>query len=279
MFSKAQAFALLAALTATGVQAQSSGVTTRYWDCCKTSCAWSGKASVSQPVKTCDKNNNPLSDASIKSGCDGGTAYACAANSPWAVNDSLAYGFAAVNLAGSTESAWCCSCYQLTFTSGPVAGKTMIVQATNTGGDVGGSQFDIMIPGGGVGAFPQGCINQYGSTSGWGAQYGGVSSRAQCSSLPSALQAGCQFRFDWYKGADNPNVTWQKVTCPAALVNVSGCLRNGESTNGGPTITTTTSKAGTTTTTTRQSGSTSSSSGGTAAHYAQASPLNLRPLT
>ncbi|KAG8951825.1 hypothetical protein FRC04_005517 [Tulasnella sp. 424] len=251
MLSKTQAFALLAALTATSVQAQSgTGVTTRYWDCCKTSCAWTGKASVNQPVKTCDKNNNPLSDASIKSGCDGGTAYACANDSPWAVNDQLAYGFAAVNLSGQTESAWCCSCYQLTFTSGPVAGKTMIVQATNTGGDVGGSQFDIMIPGGGVGAFPQGCINQYGSTSGWGQQYGGVSSRDQCSSFPSALQAGCQFRFDWFKGADNPNVSWQKVTCPAAIVNVSGCLRSGDTTG--------------------------SSSGGTAAHYAQCGGTGYR---
>ncbi|KAG8951827.1 hypothetical protein FRC04_005519 [Tulasnella sp. 424] len=277
MLSKTQAFALLAALTATGVQAQSgTGVTTRYWDCCKTSCAWTGKASVNQPVKTCDKNNNPLSDPSITSGCDGGTAFACANDSPWAVNDQLAYGFAAVNLSGQTESTWCCSCYQLTFTSGPVAGKTMIVQATNTGGDVGGSQFDIMIPGGGVGAFPQGCINQYGSTSGWGQQYGGVSSRDQCSSFPSALQAGCQFRFDWFEGADNPNVTWQKVTCPAAIVNVSGCLRTGESTNNGPSITagtttttsttSSTSRATTTTTTTTTTGS---SSGGTAAHYAQ----------
>lgn len=30
-----------------------SGVTTRYWDCCKPSCGWSGKALVTNPVDTC----------------------------------------------------------------------------------------------------------------------------------------------------------------------------------------------------------------------------------
>ncbi len=42
----------------------------------------------------------------------------------------------------------CCACYELTFTSGPVKGKKMIVQATNTGGDLGDDHFDIQIPGG-----------------------------------------------------------------------------------------------------------------------------------
>jgi hypothetical protein len=38
---------------------------------------------------------------------------------------------------------------RLTFTSGPVAGKKMIVQTTNTGGDLGQNHFDIAMPGGG----------------------------------------------------------------------------------------------------------------------------------
>ncbi|KAG9085410.1 hypothetical protein FRC06_003627 [Ceratobasidium sp. 370] len=212
-FKSISLFALFAGLTS--VQAQSgSGVTTRYWDCCKESCGWSGKASVSGPVKSCDKNNNPLSDFNAQSSCNGGGAFACANHiltlmdifqSPWAVNDNLSYGFAAVKLQGGSESTWCCQCYQLTFTSGPVAGKQMIVQTTNTGGDLGNNHFDLMIPGGGMGAFTQGCAAQYGNTSGWGAQYGGVSSKSQCSQLPAALQAGCNWRFDWFKGADNPN--------------------------------------------------------------------------
>lgn len=36
----------------------SNGVTTRYWDCCKPSCGWPGKASVTNPVKTCDAGNS-----------------------------------------------------------------------------------------------------------------------------------------------------------------------------------------------------------------------------
>lgn len=100
------AIAPVAALAASG-----SGHSTRYWDCCKPSCAWSGKASVSAPVLTCDASDNPLTDPDVKSGCDGGTAYACTNNSPWAADDSLAYGFAATSINGGSESSWCCACY------------------------------------------------------------------------------------------------------------------------------------------------------------------------
>lgn len=111
------------------------------------SCGWSGKASLSAgPVQSCDINDHPLNDSgNTQSGCNGGGAYACSAQQPWAVNDSLAYGFAAVNIAGGSESSWCCACYQLTFTSTAVQGKTMIVQATNTGGDLNSNQFDLQV--------------------------------------------------------------------------------------------------------------------------------------
>ena len=68
-------------------------------------------------------------------------AYMCSDQSPWAVNDQLAYGFAAVSSSNPT----CCQCYALTFTSGPISGKQMIVQATNTGDDVSSTQFDIAV--------------------------------------------------------------------------------------------------------------------------------------
>ncbi|KAF9638174.1 putative glycoside hydrolase family 45 protein [Lasiodiplodia theobromae] len=89
-----------------------SGVTTRYWDCCKPSCAWSEKASVTSPVGTCDINDNPITDVDAKSSCDGGEAYYCSNQSPWAINDSLSYGFAAAKLSGKSESDWCCGCYK-----------------------------------------------------------------------------------------------------------------------------------------------------------------------
>jgi len=140
------------------------------------SCGWSGKADVSAPVGVCDVKNNPLTvGSSTQNGCNGGDAYMCADQSPWAVSDTLAYGFAATHIAGESESDWCCSCYELTFTSTSLAtsGKKMIVQATNTGGDLNSNQFDLAIPGGGVGIF-NGCTTEWGApSSGWGAQYGG----------------------------------------------------------------------------------------------------------
>ena len=129
--------------TLVAAQASGSGSTTRYWDCCKPSCAWNDLATlgIDSAVKSCDAKDKPLSDTSAASGCSGGTAYMCSDQSPWAVSSDLAYGFAAV----SASSPKCCQCYKLSFTSGAVSGKTMIVQATNTGSDVGSTQFDLAV--------------------------------------------------------------------------------------------------------------------------------------
>ncbi|KAF9023282.1 hypothetical protein BDZ89DRAFT_955811 [Hymenopellis radicata] len=202
-----------------------SGMTTRYWDCCRPSCAWSDKAPVNAPVRTCDANQNVLSDPDAGTGCDGGPSFACADNSPWAVDENMAYGFAATHISGGTESSWCCACFKLTFTSTSIAGKTMIVQSTNTGGDLGADQFDLQIPGGGLGIFTSGCPAQYGSWDG-GAVYGGVSSIEECYNLPEAVQDGCRFRFDWFENADNPTMMYEEVSCPAELTALSGCTRS-----------------------------------------------------
>ncbi|KAI4137357.1 MAG: hypothetical protein L6R39_007333, partial [Caloplaca ligustica] len=123
----------------------------------------------------------------------------CSSQSPWAINSNLAYGFAAV----TASNPKCCACYKLTFTSSSIKGKTMIVQATNTGYDVGGAQFDLAMPGGGFGQF-DGCSREWQATSSvWGAQYGGSSTNT-CSSFPAALQPGCGFRWDWMQGQSNP---------------------------------------------------------------------------
>ncbi|KAG4411553.1 hypothetical protein IFR04_015312 [Cadophora malorum] len=205
-----------------------SAIPTRYWDCCKPSCSWPSKAQVSSPVLTCNKNDKwPLSgvDPNAVSSCDGGDAYACSNMGPWAVNPDLAYGFAAARLAGLGEWDWCCACYELTFTSKSLAGKKMVVQITNTGGDLGSNHFDLAMPGGGVGWFPQGCAKQFDNA--WmGNQYGGYTDRNQCYILPEGMfRDGCFFRFDWFQNADNPNVEWREVSCPKGLVERSGCGR------------------------------------------------------
>lgn len=150
-----------------------TGSTTRYWDCCKGSCSWPGKADVSNPVQTCGESDQPLTDYNAVSGCTtagADNAYMCSDQSPWAVNSTMAYGFAAVSIPGGSESTWCCACYELTFTSTAISGKKMIVQATNTGADLANGQFDLAIPGGGVGIY-NGCTDEWGApSSGWGAQ-------------------------------------------------------------------------------------------------------------
>ena len=113
---------------------QGASSTTRYWDCCKPSCGWPGKANVSQPVTSCDSLNRPLGNASDPSSCQHGTSYMCADQAPWEVNSTLAYGFAGVYFAlyGPNEYQTCCACYELTFTSGSNVGRKMIIQATDT---------------------------------------------------------------------------------------------------------------------------------------------------
>jgi hypothetical protein len=129
-------------------QSSGTGTTTRYWDCCKASCAWKGKitlASGSNPVTSCDAQDRPTSNYDAASACNKGATYMCSNQSPWAVSDSLSYGYAATTIAGGKESSWCCACYELTFTSGAVKGKKMVVQATNTGGDLSSNQFDLAV--------------------------------------------------------------------------------------------------------------------------------------
>lgn len=182
---------------------------------------------MSQPVDTCGKDGTSrvASNDTVKSSCDGGDGYMCYDQSPWAVNDNLAYGFAAAAVPAGEKGA-CCACYNLTFTSGPVNGKNMVVQVTNTGGDLGSNQFDLAIPGGGVGIY-NGCTKQSGAPAdGWGSRYGGVSSASECSQLPSGLQAGCKWRFEWFQNADNPSISFNQVTCPSELLAKTNCKRN-----------------------------------------------------
>ncbi|MCP3140206.1 hypothetical protein [Pyxidicoccus xibeiensis] len=218
------AFALLLGI-GNEAEAQQTGKTTRYWDCGKPSAAWPGKASVTSPVKACAKDGVTPVSPDAKSGANGGAAFTCNNNQPWAVDAKLSYGFAAAFVSGGSEATWSCACYELTFTSGPVNGKKMVVQVVNTGGDLGQNHFDLLVPGGGVGLF-NACTPQWNAPAdGWGARYGGIASRAECSQLPSQLRAGCQWRFEWFMNADNPTMSFKQVACPKALTDKSGCIR------------------------------------------------------
>jgi len=236
------------------------GYTTRYWDCCKAHCAWSANVDEGlSPVTSCNASNTPMPDMpDAPSACDTGastaSAHTCYSMRPWAVSETLAYGFAAVPARGAI----CGRCYMLEFDgtghydaadpgSQTLVAKRMIVQATNIGHDVDGGQFDILIPGGGVGLFDA-CSAQWGvaESDELGAQYGGILTacretfgdhsaysacvRERCQSLfrspgLTELRAGCEWFVDWYGAADNPNVDYFEVACPDAIIAVSGVDR------------------------------------------------------
>lgn len=233
---------------------------TRYWDCCKPHCSWTANTYGVNAMPSCTRANVTITDALRQSACSSATdtnAHTCFNNVPVAIDVNNSIGFAAVPVANTNPpSDVCGKCYKLTFTgeaknppspgAAALAGKSMIVQASNIGYDVNHDQFDIQIPGGGVGAFDA-CSSQWG-TSDLGAQYGGFLTQCQtsidrtnlaalktcvrnkCNSVFSAsqfapLKAGCLFFVDWYQCADNPIVTSVEVTCPAALIAISGMNR------------------------------------------------------
>lgn len=199
------------------------GFATRYWDCCQPHCAQFDGHRCNQ-----DGTSN---SGSNQSACAGGGAFACYDEAPRAVSDCLSYG----HIAKANPN--CGACYRIEFTgegqhnaadpgSQAIRGKQMIVKVTNTGSDVAGNQFDLMIPGGGVGQFDA-CSRQWG-TSDLGAQYGGFLTectgthqqkkdcvRQECMKVPSGrAREGCLWFVDWLEVADNPKFTSQQTDCP-----------------------------------------------------------------
>jgi hypothetical protein len=218
-----------------------SGWASRYWDCCKPACGWKGNVSRGNPMMSCDVSDNSLGgNYDAVNACQGGgTAYMCWNAVPWSVSDTLSYGYAAAS--GSNYT--CGRCYQIQFTgtnntngdkkgTPALNGKTMIVQIINNGG-VQATQFDLLIPGGGVGAL-NACSTQWGSGTDLGSQYGGWLS--ECNGSASCVQQKCQAAFsnkpdlmdgcnwflNWFGASNNPDFLYQKIACPAALTQDSG---------------------------------------------------------
>ena len=223
--------------------ASGSGWATRYWDCCMPSCSWN-ENSGGNPAKVCDsKGKNTIGNGS-GSVCSGGAGATCTSQIPFTVDGctEMAFAFAAVPASNGGQ---CGKCFQLTFTgeghysstnanTKKLKGKKLIIMVTNIGGDVNQGQFDIMIPGGGVGAF-NGC-----SQMGWGSQgqqYGGLLSDCETETKYSAAKykscltekcnksfsndeqarKGCLFLADWMGAAGNPEHNYVEVECPQVL--------------------------------------------------------------
>jgi hypothetical protein len=180
-------------------------------------------------------------------------AYTCWDQAPHVINDTLAYAFAATSMNGDR----CGKCYMLQFDGGEnfagiprdahraLKGKTLVVLSSNVGGEVEENQFDIMIPGGGLGAFTTGFPTQLGiPADDLGKNPGGLLSsciaesgdyykignieylqnciREKCRKVfgnkSKDLLDGCLFIADWYMAADNPTLISKEVECPQYLV-------------------------------------------------------------
>lgn len=200
------------------------GYATRYWDCCQTHCSqFNGHRCGQDGVSGAGDQ---------RSACEGGGSFACYDEAPRAVSDCLSYGYIA------KANPNCGACYRIQFTgegehnvSDPgsqlIKGKQMIVKVSNTGGDVAHNQFDLMIPGGGVGRFDA-CSRQWNAQGSLGAQYGGFLTnctgshaakkecvRNECMKIPAgSAREGCLWFVDWFEVADNPRFTSQEVNCP-----------------------------------------------------------------
>lgn len=207
---------------------------TMYWDCCKASSSWPGKASVYNTVATCQADGKtivtgPNRNDANSSGCGGGWEYQCSCQQPWtdSTNPELGYAFAATS--STIESDTSCACFVETFV-GAQPGKvgTLFYQVINDGGDVTSDGLDILVPGMGVGLMTTGCSSQWKGydISKWGAQYGGLNTnRAGCYNLPKDLQRGCLWRMDDWGNSVNMSGRPKRVRCSKAHIDRTGCQR------------------------------------------------------
>ena len=226
-----------------------SGFASRYWDCCKPSCSWTSNAGAGNEARQCTTSMSLISDYNAASKCDGGPSTTCLSQIPFTIDgcDNLGFAFGAVPGAGPNV---CGRCFLLEFTGTGkyetkknhrlLANKKLIVMASNIGYDVAGGQFDVMIPGGGVGIF-NGCSDILGTN--LGAQYGGLLSDCEnqvgyslndddmytqrkeclinkCNTLFSGkalAKQGCLFLANFLEAAGNPLHTYKEIECPQVL--------------------------------------------------------------
>lgn len=179
--------------------------------------------------------------------------FTCTDMAPIAVNDSLSYAY----VAGPGSQTTCGKCFHLQYngsfkdasannaakeTHKALKGKHMVVMTSNIGHDVERGQFDLMVPGGGVGAFDALSVQVKGQNIKWGASFGGFLTECQSTlgydntlekyqqcvrdmcdaafgnaGFPNLLR-GCHWFADWFMAADNPTYNWEEVECPQYLI-------------------------------------------------------------
>ena len=252
-----------------------TGWSSRYWDACKPHCSWLSSVDTTseetyQAGGTVARNCN-IHDVEVpaftlghavqqywmgyegtNSACvneNAGGTYTCTDMAPIQVNENLSYGYVAAP--GGQFGGGCGKCFHLQFNGGNHAndvkathkalkGKHMIVMASNIGYDVDEGQYDMLVPGGGVGAFNALSMQIGVPASGLGANGGGFLTECQASlgwdntveayqecvikkcdevfkDWPNLLR-GCRWYAEWYMAADNPTYNWEEVECPQYLI-------------------------------------------------------------
>ena len=257
------------------------GWNSRYWDSCKPHCSWmdnvdtssqAAYAAAGYTVRNCNIHDVEIPTFTLSKGLErywwgmegvpssckigAGGSFTCTDMAPIKVNDTLSYGF----VAGPSNQG-CGKCYHLQYdgstsnmgNGGPdvkdthiaLKGKHMIVMASNIGHDVDASstQFDLLVPGGGVGIF-NALSTQIGKTpEELGKTNGGILGECldklgywkvtkeqyqecvieQCdvvfdSTAWPHLNRGCKWLATFFEAADNPSFVWEEVECPQYLV-------------------------------------------------------------
>lgn len=254
-----------------------TGWSSRYWDACKPHCSWPGNVDTSSlaayqanygAARNCNINDYEIpawtlsynvqqywkgyqgTTSACTSDRGGGTggAFTCTDMAPIAVNDTLSYAFVAAPGSGNQG---CGKCYHLQFNGGnhdndvkaahkALKGKHMVVMASNIGNDVEQGQFDMMVPGGGVGQYDALSSMIGVSKDELGVTSGGFLSTCQqtlgydaavakyqsciiekCEAVfpnHANLLRGCKWFAEWYMAADNPTYNWEEVECPQYLI-------------------------------------------------------------
>jgi hypothetical protein len=249
-----------------------TGWSSRYWDACKGHCSQRDNVAIESEeayaagltvMRNCNIHDVEVPAFTLSpdvqqyymgykgtdNACQAGEAgvFTCTDMAPIQVTENLSYGY----VAAPGANAACGKCFHLQFNGGNHAndvkethralkGKHMIVLASNIGHDVENGQFDMMVPGGGVGIY-NALSTQIGvPASGLGANGGGFLTECQqslgwdntveayqkcviakCESVfkdwPNLLR-GCKWYAEWYMAADNPTYNWEEVECPQYLI-------------------------------------------------------------
>ena len=181
--------------------------------------------------------------------------FTCTDMAPIQVTENLSYAY----VAGPASQTTCGKCFHLQYngsfkdakennlpkaTHQALKGKHMVVMTSNIGHDVENGQFDLMVPGGGVGAYDALSVQVNGANVNWGAGFGGFLTECQKREIcgfdgslecyqncvnkmcddafgnagyPNLLR-GCHWFADWFMAADNPTYNWEEVECPQYLI-------------------------------------------------------------